>query len=246
MKTQLIRLILIFCMLGCTKISTEKDTTTTNVKVSLDYKLTPRSDYMATKAFTISEQYQSFYTKYIADRLLTPTCYALNFTGINGHFKTTAVVGKWANKDLITLPEDTYIVSGKSWPKKFMASGDTCYLSIQDTIIINANTTDITLKATYDCYLILFDNSNIAVYSITESPMSDDPAISGEHNPRMMKTENFYHIFCVANNIIMSIETLDHMAANFIMSDYKFDLGKYYYFQYVGGTYNLTPMINGK
>jgi hypothetical protein len=244
MEKHLIFLILTLSTLSCTKAPTEKDAITNDARVSLDYKLAPRSDYMITKA-SIGEEYQSFYTKYIASRLLTPTRYALNFTGVNGHFKTTAVVGEWANKDLITLPEDTYIVSGKSWPKEYQASGDTCYLAIQDTIVIDVTTTSLILKATYDCYLLLFDGSNIASYSITESPISPFPEVTGYHDTQMMKTDNLYHIFCRENNIVMSIETLDHVAANFIMSDYKFDIGKYYYFQYVNGSYSLQPM-NGK
>jgi len=242
MKNHLIPLILFFALVGCKKID-DKDMITNNVSISLDYKLAPRSDYMATKGLeSISTEYNAFYTKYIASRRLTPTKYCLNFEGINHHFKTQAVVGKWKNTDLITLPEDTYIVSGKSWPKKFQASGDTCYLAINDTIIIDANTTSITLKATYDCYLILFDNSNISVYSITESSLAPEPQVTGVHDSQMMKTENFYHIFCRENNLIMSIQTKDNVAANYILSDYKFDIGKYYYFEYVNGSYSLQPM----
>jgi hypothetical protein len=227
-------------LFGCTKAPIEKDATTNDVTISLDYKLSPKSDYMSTKG-VIGDEYQAFYTKYIAGRILTPARYQLNFTGVDHHF-SGQFVGKWKDKDLITLPADTYIISGKSYPKVFRASGDTCYLAIQDTIVIDETTTNLTLKATYDCYLILFDNSNISVYSITESPMSDDPLINGEHNPRMMKTENFYHIFCVANNITVNLETNDQETTRYIFADYKFDIGKYYYFEYINGSYNLQPM----
>jgi hypothetical protein len=244
MKTKLFLLIAL-STLACTKIPDEKDTVTNNVSISLDYKLITRSDYMITKGLSsISDEYQTFYSKYIASRVLTPARYALNFEGINNHFKGQ-FVGKWKNKDLITLPSDTYIVSGKSWPKVFRASGDTCYLAIQDIIVVDANTTNLTLKAVYDCYLILFDNSNISIYSITESPYINDIGIAGEHNPRMLKTENFYHIFCVANNITVNLETSDHETSRYDFANYQFTKGKYYYFEYVNGSYTLPPMING-
>jgi hypothetical protein len=242
MKNHLIPLILFFALVGCKKID-EKDMISNNVSISLDYTLAPRSDYMTPKGLeSISDMYYAFYTKYIVGRLLTPTKYVLNFEGVNHHFKTQ-LIGKWRNNDLITLPEDTYIVSGKSWPKKFQASGDTCYLAIQDTIVVDATTTSLTLKAVYDCYLILFDNSNIAVYSITESPASPEPQETGFHDSQMMKTENFYHIFCRQNNITLDIETLDHVTSSeFILANYTFTIGKYYYFKYVGGAYSLQPM----
>ena len=116
MKNHLIPLILFFALVGCKKID-EKDMITNNVSISLDYTLAPRSDYMTTKAGSpITEAYNAFFAKYIDSRLLTSATYCLNFEGINHHFKSQ-VRGKWANKDIITLPEDTYIVSGGSWPK---------------------------------------------------------------------------------------------------------------------------------
>jgi hypothetical protein len=240
MKTLVFLLLTIMMCIGCTKEPTDSG----NVKISIDYALTPRSADMATKGASISDEYQAFFTKYIASRRLTPAKYVLNFEGVNHHFKTQSI-GKWANKDLITLPEDTYIVSGGSYPKIFQASGDTCYLAIQDTIIVNATSTSFILKATYDCYLLLFDNSNVALYSITESPQSDESQVTGVHCPYMMKTENFYHIFCRQNNITLDIELLDHLTSStYVFSNYKFDIGKYYYFEYVNGSYSLQPMIN--
>jgi hypothetical protein len=115
MKTKLFLLILFFT-LSCKKPLDDKDMPTNNVSISLDYKLAPRSDYMAPKGLeSISDMYNAFYTKYIAGRLLTPVRYSLLFTGVNHHF-STHFIGEWANKDLITLPEDTYIVSGVKPP----------------------------------------------------------------------------------------------------------------------------------
>jgi hypothetical protein len=218
---------------------------TNNVSISLDYTLAPRSDYMTTKAGSpITEAYNAFFAKYIDSRLLTSATYCLNFEGINHHFKSQ-VRGKWANKDIITLPEDTYIVSGGSWPKIFQASGDTCYLGIQDTIVIDANTANITVKATYACYLLLFDNTGVNGYSITESPQAPEPQVTGVHDSQMRKDEKFYHIFCRENNITIdfSLEGGRYgTVAEIVLANYTFTNGRYYYFEFVNGSYILQPM----
>jgi hypothetical protein len=241
MKTLIFLLLTIMMCIGCTREPTDSG----DVKISIDYTLAPRLDYIATKGFSISEEYQAFYTKYIANRRLTPVHYMLNFTGINHHFRISSVTCTWGNNDLVTLPEDTYIVSGASNPDKYKASGDTCYLDIQDTIVINEKTTNITLKATYGCSLLLFDNSNIASYMMTAVSPTDDPKVMAEHNTKMMKTENFYHIFCRESNLYIVITTLDKVVANYELDAYTFDIGKYYYFEYINGSYNLQPMVNG-
>jgi hypothetical protein len=244
MKNHLIPLILFFALVGCKKID-DKDLITNNVSISLDYKLTPRSDYMTTKAGSpITEAYNAFYAKYIDSRLLTPAKYVLNFEGINHHFKTQ-IIGKWQYKDIVTLPEDTYIVSGKSWAVKYQASGDTCYLSIDDTILVDANTTNITVKATYDCYLLLFDNTYITGYSIIESPLAPEPQITGVHDSQMRKDEKFYHIFCRENNITIdfSLQTGRYgTTSELVLANYTFTKGKYYYFENTNGSYSLQPM----
>jgi hypothetical protein len=247
MKTKLFLLISFLALVGCKKVD-DKDMPVNNVKISLDYKLTPRSDYMTTKAGSpITEAYDAFFAKYIDSRLLTSAHYYLTFEGINHHFKSQ-IKGLWASKDLVTLPEDTYVVTGKSWPKEYQASGDTCYLAINDTIVIDANTTNIVVKATYDCYLLLFDNTYITGYSITESPISPEPQVTGWHDSQMRKDEKFYHIFCRENNITVNFDLETGMYgtyATIALANYTFTNGKYYYFGFANGSINLQPM-NGK
>jgi len=267
MKNHLIPLILFFALIGCKKID-DKDMITNNVSISLNYALAPRSDYMAPKGFSISDEYQAFYTKYIANEILTPKTYSITFEGLNNNV-VGRVRGVWGTKQLVTFAPDKYAISGTSWPAKYNICGDTCSLKFCDTIDITQSTTNIILKAYYDCSLILIDTTNVknTNYVISKAWNYSVPFIDAV-KPAMMKTDYFYHTFynsgamegCSPKNeinlnvyskLIDQIGTpydpaaIIYKATTIMLWFYTWETGKYYYFGDSNGSYSLQPM-NGK
>jgi hypothetical protein len=256
-----------FVIIGCEKTIITKDelNSIVNRNVSINYTLnnSPRviKNNMVNKGAI--DDYKAFYNKYIVGRILTPKLYSLTFTGINTHSITSIVSEKWSDKRILTLPEEKYIVTGYSKPKcqSFSLSGDTCYFSFNDTIEITQNTTEITLKAIYDCSLILFDTTNIdfigvglsnAIEETTLDPNIRISTFEGWYcKPTLLKTENFYHLFLFNNdawkankgNLIMSIvKYRGTTVMNVQLGTYSFVPAYYYYFADTNGDYILPPM----
>ena len=204
------------------------------IEVSVDYGFTlvgngPMKSYQL--------QYAAFHQKYILGRILTPTTYNLVFTGKKG--LVMPVSGSWTKKTYFSLPSDEYTVSGTSYPKSFVWSGDTAYFRFNQVILVDKNTTVITLEANYDCFLCLFSNTGIISTNV--------------HNPYdsktfMAKTEDFYHVFFQANNgptdyRFVEITRDDGTVSKIMVKDYNMLFGNYYYFSFVDAAYTLNPMV---
>jgi hypothetical protein len=152
--------------------------------------------------------------------------------------------GVWNKNELFTLPTDTYIVTGVSYPVKqsFMGQNfysDTCYISFNDTIIINENTTNVVLNANYACFLILVDKINVSQTKIN----------IGNPDFLMKCTENFYHVY--VNHLyeytgmsIIKIYDNSGFISYINLDVFPWKFSKFYYFDSVGGTYSLLPMTN--
>jgi hypothetical protein len=265
MKTLILLSLIITLCISCTKEPIET-TNPGNVKISIDYTFPTNSGSMVTKSNPI---YLDFYTKYIASKLLTPKTYSITFGGLNKNV-VGRVRGVWGAKQLVAFPPDRYVISGTSWPTKYNICGDTCSLKFCDTIDITQLTTNITLKAYYDCSLILVDTTNVknTNYVISKAWNYIVPFVDAVKST-MMKTDNFYYTFyngdamegcSPKNNINLNVYSrqIDQIgtpydptaiifkATTILLWFYTWEAGKYYYFGDSNGSYNLQPMTNGE
>ena len=190
MKTLLFLLTIMLCV-RCTKEPMDIPSTG-NVKISIDYGF-PSSGNITTKGTSV---YLDFYNKYISSKILTPRTYSINFTSINLHTAQT-VEGEWGSKMLVSLAPDKYAIEGISHPTKYPVCGDTCYLKFHDTIDITQTSTNITLKAYYDCSLILLDTTDVknTLFFADTTKWTYYTYFYKAVKKTMMKTEAFYHSF---------------------------------------------------
>jgi hypothetical protein len=235
-----------------------------DVKISIDYGF-PSTGNITAKG---ESPYLYFYNKYISSKVLTPKTYSINFTAINLHTAQT-VSGQWGSKMLVSLAPDKYAIEGVSQPLKYPVCGDTCYLKFHDTIDITQTSTNITLKAYYDCSLILLDTTDVKStrFFADTTKWSFYTSFHNAVKTTMMKTEDFYHAFyfegaangdgydktqLYLNVISRRTETIpsptgpyvQNKSTTFILWLYEWEAGKYYYFENTDNGYTLTPMTN--
>jgi hypothetical protein len=262
MKTVLFLSLTIMMCLSCTKEPIDP-ANQGNVIVTLDFGF-PASGNITAKS---ESSYLDFYTKYISSKVLTPKTYFLYFQGVNLH-NYIQVSGKWGIPLLVALPPDRYEVGGFSWPTKYSACGDTCYLKFNETVDITQTSTNITLKAIYDCSLILLDTTDVKSTKLIADTIKL-PQYRNTVKTTMMKSEDFYHTF-LSNNATNGVgqdkieglslkvtsrqkELITHPEeipfyrnkwVDIPLSLYIWEAGKYYYFSNTSNGYNLSPMTN--
>lgn len=130
------------------------------VSVSLSYSLSAdngKSMYSTRAAG--SDIFNDFYAKIMDGTLIAPD-YNLTFTdAVTG--ETFPVQGKWSSEGIVSLKPGTYDVTGKS-----TAEGNNiqqkCSITLNDRVSVNEGSTSITIDASYDCSLIIFNDSTIA------------------------------------------------------------------------------------
>lgn len=245
MKTLFFLLTITMLCLSCTKETIEPD-----IKQVKNDKVKVLIDYGFTSGNIKGPVYMDFYNKYILSKTLTPRTYQLIFTNRDStSFRTTAV-GKWGINNFISLPQGKYIVTGESNPTEYVVCGDTCYLAFDDTISITSTTTSITLKAKYDCCLILIDTLNVKSTLLTKAVTSNPSTFKNT----LMKTDEYYHTFArdyflmgrdrfpVA--LTLQITKRDNNMVNMLLWEYTWQNGKYYYFANTGSGYTIPAMGN--
>jgi len=236
MKTIIIIILSFFLFFSCTKKSLLSES---SVKFTIDYGFNFYSSSMQVK--DINVDYTNFYNKYIGGRLLTPYSYNITFVGSKGLIFN--VNGVWKNNDFYTLPEDKYIVTGKSYPISNNYVSDSCYINITDTILISQSTKKIIVKAKYDCYLILVDKSNVNNININMNNIN--------YQGNLKYNEYFYYLFI--NNLgnydinrMVDLQIWKNNSTSSVVKidKYPFQYGKYYYLSFINGDYLLPQMSN--
>ena len=181
--------------------------------------------------------YNDFYEKYIKTKILTPDSYSLVFsneTEVVASFK-----GKWADMDMIKLPEGTYTVTGTSGSTD--KNRDLATLKFSQEVVISQSTTNIQLTATYNCILLLFDKTRIAeiFYWLGSSVEPQQNLYSQD--------ENIWYIFLQSSfpssaRIEYKRDITDEATIIFL-APLKFQLGYYYYFNDITGSFDVPPMV---
>lgn len=208
------------------------------VELRLNYSLS--SEGSMTRA-TGAEVFDTFYEKYIVNKNLSPQSYSLTFRNI----VTSAVAefnGYWSSKDGVRLIEGEYVVTGSSSPKALLShASDSLFLSFQDTVTITRDMRELTLKANYNAFLVMFDAENVdGVYYN-----------SGGNNSSVQLTktnENIYYMFLTqvwnsASNF--AIAHKDKKYSYIYLNNTPFKKGKYYYFNDMSYSLEIPKMESG-
>ena len=151
--------ILTYSLVSCEgKIDNPTPNENEEVSVYFIYNLPTTNGNSMTKA-TNAEVFSEFYEK-INSAELVATNYSLVLTETTTKAKYE-LNGLWKSHDRLTLRTGTYHVVGSS-----TASGkniqDKCSFLFDETIEISTSSNAITLKANYDCYLLIFGADDIA------------------------------------------------------------------------------------
>ena len=209
----------------------------TEVSVSIDYTL-PESGNMGRSGAAL---YAEFYDTQIATRKLTPSTYQLTFTNIADQ-STVTIKDQWNKNHALKLLAGTYKVEGTSASVEddFEGGIDTLYLSFNEEVKIEASTTNLTLNAKYDSFMVFFDARDIkrATYHFLSS---------GSVKQQLSKSGDIFYLFsqgCDYKEEKILIER-NSGTATIRIGEMTFEKGKYYYFGDLSSGYNLPYMENG-
>lgn len=184
---------------------------------------------------TADEVYQEFYDKHIATKELVKKEYQLTIRDMSG--ATVAELNGTWDVTTIQLPEGTYQISGNS-----VGDYETVFLRFEEDVEIKSSGT-INLTAQYSCYLLLFP-TNGGQYSYTlytKSGMYTD-------SMALPTVDDLSYLFASSlgySHYIKYSDGTDQTTLYFNSENFQFEIGKYYYFNIVTGTFNIPPMENG-
>ena len=231
-------MLLLASFLGLVSCANDEIYTPPEVDLTLNYTFAESGSM--TRA-TGEEAYGDFYEKYIKTKKLTPKTYHLIFTNIDTK-AYSEFNGCWDCRDGVRLTEGKYVVTGTSSPKqKTINASDSVYLSFQDTVQIVRDMKELTLKADYNAFLLMFDAENIK--KIAYNP--------GENNspfPLNKTEENIYYLFMTgvySNYTNISFERNNGLYSYVYLNRVSFEKGKYYYFNDMTNSFDIPKMESG-
>lgn len=211
-----------------------------SVKVTFIYTLDTSNGGAMSRAITNAEVFNEFYAKITSGELVAPS-YNLTLTEV-----TTGAVyafnGKWDSHDLITLRTGTYNVVGES-----KAEGeniqDKCSFTFNEQIEINAESSTITLHANYDCFLLIFNNSQIESLENNNGSVQS-PFYTFETYKYAFVNDKLF-IEEQKNNAYILGKYTDNAEFKIFTGNLKFEKGKYYVYNSVSNGFDVPPMEEG-
>ena len=210
------------------------------VKVTFVYTLDTSNSGTMSRATTNENVFNEFYEKIKTGELVAPS-YSLTLTEVN-----TGVVytfnGNWNSHDLITLNTGTYSVVGTS-----TADGaniqDKCSFTFNEQIEISATSNVITLHANYDCFLLIFNNSQIE--SLENNNGNTQSSFYTFENYRYAFVNEKLFIEEQKDNAYIWGKYTDNAEFKIFTGNLNFEKGKYYVYNSVSNGFDVPPMENG-
>ena len=188
-----------------------------------------------------SELYSNFYEKHIKTHDLLYKYYNVEFSQNDKVIANLS--GEW-DADVITLPVGVYEVTGVSNKNSAYDSVEGHLrpaLKFEQSVNIDASTKAISLTALYDCYLLFFEKSAFSKVSYYKN---GDLKEFGE-------TDELFYIFINAHNnqykdkSSISYQTTNGDKGDIQLFPYTFEMGKYYKFDLVSGSFVIPEMQQG-
>lgn len=193
-----------------------------------------------------ADLYNDFYNNFVKTKKVGYPKYELKFyqnDKLVGTFE-----GEW-DATLVTLPEGTYTVEGKSKSSAtgVYQSGGNEHLSkmsldFSEEVVISKGQTTITLNPTYDCYLLFLDASLFS-RGIIYGPDS----YGNESNCRFFEAGSVLYTFINSASKVTKIGYVgkDGDEGTLNIDTMGFEVGKYYCLDAVATGYQLPPMDSG-
>lgn len=119
------------------------------VKFKIDMRVPELKEEVKKAEDELSLFFVNFYNDLITNRLAVPNDYALTFTKdgeVVGEYK-----GTWGDTEIV-LPNGTYQVTGES-----IGDFNTASFSFDESVTIDKNTSILTLKSRFNCWIFTFD-----------------------------------------------------------------------------------------
>ena len=209
-------------------------------KVTFVYTLDTSNSGTMSRATTNENVFNEFYEKIKTGELVAPS-YSLTLTEVN-----TGVVytfnGNWNSHDLITLNTGTYSVVGTS-----TADGaniqEKCSFTFNEQIEISATSNVITLHANYDCFLLIFNNSQIE--SLENNNGSTQSSFYTFENYRYAFVNDKLFIEEQKSNAYIWGRYTNKAEFKAFTGNLNFEKGKYYVYNSVSNGFDVPPMENG-
>lgn len=209
--------------------------------ICFTYSIDPSIGTPMSRSVTNSNIFNEFYQK-IKDGELSATNYDLTLT----HVKTGAVQrvkGKWDDHIIVTLHTGTYHIEGTATAEgEYLQSR--CSFTFDEQIQIDNTTSAVTLHAKYDCFLLIFSDTDIKSLK----------NFNGLSSSPLFTFSNYKYAF--SNNRLYDDEQKD---AAYLLGKYEdgtefkihtgnlnFEKGKYYVYNSITNGFDIPPMENGE
>lgn len=232
--------IFILGIISCSSDENENFQEPENVKVTFIYTLDTSNGGSMSRATTNEEVFNEFYAKITSGELVAPS-YNLTLTEV-----TTGAIytfnGEWDSHELVTLRTGTYNVVGES-----KAEGENiqekCSFTFNEQIEVNAESSAITLHASYNSFLLIFNNSQIK--SLKNN--------NGNALSSFYTFENYKYAFVndklfieeQKNNAYILGEYSDNAEFKIFTGNLNFEKGKYYVYNSISNGFDVPPMEEG-
>lgn len=229
-----------FVITACSSEDSEGLQNSNKVKVTFVYTLDTSNGNSMSRAVTNEDVFNEFYEK-IKNGELVAQSYNFTLTEVN-----TGVVytfnGQWDSNDFITLNTGVYRIVGAS-----TADGDNiqekCSFTFDEQIEISVTSNVITLHANYDCFLLIFNNSQISSLQ-----NCNGVTLSSFFNFKNYKyafvTNKLYNDAEKSNAYILGKYT-NNAEFKVFTGNLNFEKGKYYVYNSVSNGFDVPPMENG-
>lgn len=230
-----------FVFTGCSNENEfENIDNTTKAKVTFVYTLDTSNGGSMSRAVTNVEVFNEFYEKLKSGELVAPS-YSFTLTEVN-----TGVVytfnGQWDSHNFTTLNTGTYRIVGTSTAEG-VGIQEKCSFTFDEQIEINASSNVITLHANYDCYLLIFNNSNIE--SLENNNGSSQTSFFTFGNYKYAFVNNKLFIEEHKNNAYIKGLYTDGAEFKIFTGNLNFEKGKYYVYNSVSNGFDVPPMEEG-
>ena len=229
-----------FVITACSSDDSDELQDPNKAKVTFVYTLDTSNSGTMSRATTNENVFNEFYEKIKTGELVAPS-YSLTLTEVN-----TGVVytfnGNWNSHDLITLNTGTYSIVGTS-----TADGaniqDKCSFTFNEQIEISATSNVITLHANYDCFLLIFNKSQIE--SLENNNGSTQSSFYTFENYRYAFVNDKLFIEEQKGNAYIWGKYTDNAEFKVFTGNLNFEKGKYYVYNSVSNGFDVPPMENG-
>lgn len=214
------------------------------VDVTLSYLFAESGDMSRS-----SDLYNTFYNNQIKSKKITPDNFTLTFTE-NTSGAVYTHYGKWSNNTKFAFLEGTYKVKGTSKPVNLAI--DTLYLTFEEEITINKESTAVSLHAKNNCYLLAFEEENIEKINYKRKAGSTYSGISTvsytlpcTDNIYYMVVNNLSTVSSEGNNNTLNLKYKNGDESSITLDAMPFEKGKYYIFNGLSNSFDVPAMEEG-